>query len=109
VPPDVRLSWLPRRCGTRTRPLGALLTAAVCAAADEIGGSGSGGEAEDVDPDGLVWEVPDGEAPTAAYAWLAGEAGVVTGLRRHLLREAGFDRRSVAFMGYWRKGREALT
>ena len=30
-------------------------------------------------------------------------------LRRHLLREAGFDRRSVAFMGYWRRGREALT
>jgi NADPH-dependent ferric siderophore reductase len=109
VPADVRLTWLPRRCGATTRPLGALLTAAVGAAAAELGG-GPGGSAEDVDPDGLVWEVPD-EAPAtaAAYAWLAGEAGVVTGLRRHLLRDAGFDRRSVAFMGYWRRGRTALT
>ena len=63
-----------------------------------------------MDPDGLVWGVPDApDTGAPAYAWLAGEAGVVTGLRRHLLREAGFDRRSVAFMGYWRQGREALT
>jgi NADPH-dependent ferric siderophore reductase len=110
VPADVRLTWLPRRCGTATRPLGALLTAAVCAAAADLGGGGVSGEADEVDPDGLVWEVPDAPAPGApAYAWLAGEAAVVTGLRRHLLREAGFDRRSVAFMGYWRRGREALT
>jgi NADPH-dependent ferric siderophore reductase len=111
VPSDVRLTWLPRRCGSSSRPLGALLRAAVCAAADEVGGGPSVDEADDVDPDGLVWEVPDSPATAGApaYAWLAGEAGVVTGLRRYLLREAGFDRRSVAFMGYWRQGREALT
>ena len=109
VPADVRLTWLPRRCGTASRPLGALLTAAVCAAAADLGG-GAPGEADEVDPDGLVWEVPETPTPGAgAYAWLAGEAAVVMGLRRHLLREAGFDRRSVAFMGYWRRGREALT
>lgn len=39
------------------------------------------------------------------YFWLAGEAGVVTGLRRHLVRDLGIDRRSITFMGYWRKGR----
>jgi NADPH-dependent ferric siderophore reductase len=108
VPADVRLTWLPRRCGATIRPRGALLGAAVCAAADEIGGSAAGAGGDDLDPDGLVWEVPDGPADTGAYAWLAGEAGVVTGLRRHLLREAGFDRRSVAFMGYWRDGRPDL-
>jgi NADPH-dependent ferric siderophore reductase len=102
------LTWLPRRCGTSVHPLGALLTAAVCAAAEEMGGSGPA-DAEDVDPDDLVWEVPDGTATAGCYVWLAGEAGVVTGLRRHLLREAGFDRRSVAFMGYWRTGRVALS
>lgn len=107
VPADVRLTWLPRRCGGASRPLGVLLTAAVCAAADELGGQG-GGEADDVDPDGLVWEVPDATG-APVYAWLAGEAGVVTGQRRSLLCDAGFDRRSVAFMGYWRAGREALT
>ena len=38
------------------------------------------------------------------YAWIAGESGVVTGLRRHLVRGLGIDRRQVAFMGYWRHG-----
>jgi NADPH-dependent ferric siderophore reductase len=108
VPADVRLTWLPRRCGATARPLGTLLTAAVCAAAEEMGGSAAVLDGEDLDPDGLVWEVPAEPAGAGAYAWLAGEAGVVTGLRRHLLREAGFDRRAVAFMGYWRRGRPGL-
>jgi NADPH-dependent ferric siderophore reductase len=38
------------------------------------------------------------------YAWIAGESGVVTGLRRFLVKECGIDRRRVAFMGYWRRG-----
>lgn len=38
------------------------------------------------------------------YAWLAGEAGGVRTMRRHLLDERGFDRRSVTFVGYWRLG-----
>ena len=109
VPADVRLTWLPRRCGRTVHPRGLLLTAAVCAAAEELGARGPAGETTEVDPDGLLWEVPDDAAApgTGPYAWLAGEAGMVTGLRRHLLREAGFDRRSVAFMGYWREGRAA--
>ncbi len=108
VPADVRLTWLPRRCGGTVHPRGALLTAAVCAAAEEVVPASAPVDAEDPHPDDLLWEVPEetGPAPTA-YAWLAGEAGVVTGLRRHLLRETGFDRRSVAFMGYWRQGRAA--
>ncbi|NTW42518.1 MAG: siderophore-interacting protein, partial [Cellulomonadaceae bacterium] len=42
---------------------------------------------------------------TALYAWLAGEAGVIKTLRRHLVTGCGVDRKSVAFMGYWRAGR----
>jgi NADPH-dependent ferric siderophore reductase len=38
------------------------------------------------------------------YAWIAGESAMVTGLRRHLVKELGVDRRQVAFMGYWRRG-----
>jgi NADPH-dependent ferric siderophore reductase len=38
------------------------------------------------------------------YAWIAGEAGTVRALRRHLVGERGFDRRSVTFTGYWRRG-----
>jgi NADPH-dependent ferric siderophore reductase len=36
------------------------------------------------------------------YAWIAGEAGTVKALRRHLVGERGFDRRAVKFTGYWR-------
>ena len=81
-------------------------------------------EPVEVDPD--LWETPTwsssgepiDEAPVATvelgttsgvrlgelYAWIAGEAAMVTGLRRHLVRELGMDRRQVAFMGYWRRG-----
>ncbi|MFF2187488.1 siderophore-interacting protein [Streptomyces sp. NPDC058155] len=45
-------------------------------------------------------ELP-GDSP---YAWLAGEAGTVKELRRHLVRERGLDRRHVTFVGYWRRG-----
>lgn len=45
------------------------------------------------------------ELPRPMYAWLAGEAAVIRTLRRHLVAERGLDRRSVAFMGYWRMGR----
>ena len=38
------------------------------------------------------------------YAWIAGEAGVVTGLRRRLVGDLGLARHQVAFMGYWRRG-----
>ncbi|MGI5232074.1 siderophore-interacting protein [Actinoallomurus sp. CA-142502] len=38
------------------------------------------------------------------YAWIAGEAGSVRALRRHLVGERGFDRRAVKFTGYWRRG-----
>ncbi len=38
------------------------------------------------------------------YAWIAGEAGTVRALRRHLVGERGFPRRAVTFSGYWRLG-----
>ncbi|AIA02791.1 siderophore-interacting protein [Streptomyces noursei] len=40
----------------------------------------------------------------APYAWIAGEAGGVKAVRRHLVGERGFDRRAVKFTGYWRRG-----
>lgn len=39
-----------------------------------------------------------------AYAWIAGEAGEVRRLRRHLVGPANMDRRHVTFTGYWRRG-----
>ncbi len=74
-------------------------------------------EVDDDEVDPNVWETPvyssSGEqiAPDPGtdvrdglYAWIAGESTMVTGLRRHLVRERGVDRRKVAFMGYWREG-----
>jgi NADPH-dependent ferric siderophore reductase len=58
----------------------------------------------DDDAGDLLWDVPVDASGAGLYAWLAGEAGVVTGLRRSLVG-LGVDRRSVAFMGYWRAGR----
>lgn len=38
------------------------------------------------------------------YAWLAGESGSVTRIRRHLTADLGVPKERVAFLGYWRLG-----
>ncbi|WP_045748184.1 siderophore-interacting protein [Actinoplanes rectilineatus] len=107
APEGFRVTWLPRAGVTH----GTLLVPAVeAAAARLIGDCTNRGttELEDVDIDEeILWEVPDGTTPAidGFYAWLAGEAGVIKTLRRHLVAGCGVDRRAVAFMGYWRLGR----
>lgn len=88
------------------------LIAAVTEAASQLAPAGRGAEVEEIDIDAdILWEVPrtakGGAAlkSAALYAWLAGEAGAIKTLRRHLVSERGVDRRAVAFMGYWRLGR----
>ncbi|MCA0144251.1 siderophore-interacting protein [Blastococcus sp. LR1] len=114
TPRGVVVTWLPRQtvAGAPPAPRGQLLTAAVAATVRELGdrlAPGSAPELTDVDVDSeILWEVPDDttvRGSSGVYAWLAGEAGVVKGLRRHLVQDVGVDRRSVAFMGYWREGR----
>ncbi|GAA3901899.1 siderophore-interacting protein [Microbacterium invictum] len=74
--------------------------------------AGRGAEVEEIDIDhDILWEVPrtakGGAALKSAplYSWLAGEAGAIKALRRHLVSGLGVDRRAVAFMGYWRLGK----
>jgi NADPH-dependent ferric siderophore reductase len=63
-------------------------------------------ELADVDIDHQVlWDVPSEDDDLPVYAWIAGEAGCVKELRRHLVRGVGMDRKQVAFMGYWRHGK----
>ncbi len=112
-PVGVEVIWLPRDGA----PGGVLLHEAVVAHLGlPLAASGDGADDGEADPD--VWETPtyssSGEpldhTGTASgthadlYAWIAGESSLVTGLRRHLVRGLGIDRRQVAFMGYWRRG-----
>ncbi|MFI0794818.1 siderophore-interacting protein [Micromonospora rubida] len=111
TPSGIEVAWLPRDGG----PHGSRLVPAVAAAAASLlpsrapamAGLSSGRMSiADVDVDrDLLWEVSPSVAPGPLYAWLAGEAGVIRTLRRHLVAERGIDRRAVAFMGYWRLGR----
>ena len=97
--------------------VGTALIPAVHAAAAELldAPDASAAVLEDVDIDaGLLWEVPtdaQGDpllAKAPFYAWLAGEAQPIKELRRHLVSERGVDRKAVAFMGYWRRGRAEM-
>lgn len=88
------------------------LVSSVTDAAAVLAPAGAGADVEEIDVDtDILWEVPrtakGGAALKSArlYAWLAGEAGAIKALRRHLVAERGVDRRAVAFMGYWRLGR----
>lgn len=113
APPGVDVTWLVRD----HHPVGAQVVAAVRAhlAGGPAGHPGSVRYPDlVVDPD--LWETPtyssSGEAlsdPTAptepsTYAWIAGESGLVTALRRHLVADLHTPRERVAFMGYWRRG-----
>jgi NADPH-dependent ferric siderophore reductase len=106
TPPGVEVRWLPRSGdahGTRLIP----------AVLDHLGAAAPAVIA-DVDTEDPLWETPTfsslGEAVAAGanhadrYFWIAGESGVVTTLRRHLVKDLGVDRSQVAFMGYWRHG-----
>ncbi|GHS86166.1 hypothetical protein AGMMS50218_05560 [Actinomycetota bacterium] len=110
-PAGMTVRWLPRD-GARHGEL--LVPAVEAACARLLPGQAPVPEAEleDVDIEtGLLWEIPVDAtgAPlresAALYAWLAGEAGVIKTLRRHLVGACGVDRKAVAFMGYWREGR----
>ncbi|MCB4208509.1 siderophore-interacting protein [Arthrobacter sp. UM1] len=59
---------------------------------------------DEPDGDALLWESGHAKAPVKTYVWVAGEQSAVRDIRRFYVRECGVDRRSVAFMGYWKRG-----
>ncbi|MEU4312170.1 siderophore-interacting protein [Nocardia sp. NPDC024068] len=79
-PAGVRVHWLPR--DSPTRRIGALATEAV---------RGARLPGENV------------------YAFVAGEQQLASGIRRHLVRDRGFDKSDITFTGYWRVGRAASS
>ncbi|MFI0237729.1 siderophore-interacting protein [Streptomyces sp. NPDC016845] len=46
--------------------------------------------------------------PGRGYVWVAGEARLATGVRRHLVRDRAVPKSDIAFHGYWRHGRSSL-
>lgn len=128
-PDGVDIFWLPRDGAVRGERLHAcaaslLGTPALGGGAREtgraeVGHSGAGrGEDGQSEADLMLWETPhyssggeqidpdrsDAAPHSGLYAWIAGESTIVTGLRRHLVKDLGVDRSQVAFMGYWREG-----
>jgi NADPH-dependent ferric siderophore reductase len=107
APEGVELRWLPRGHGSHG-------TSLIPAVLDYLGAAADAVEIRDVDTADPLWETPEysglgepiaADAPHAdRYFWIAGESGVVTTLRRHLVKDLGIDRGQVAFMGYWRTG-----
>jgi NADPH-dependent ferric siderophore reductase len=100
-PPGITVQWLVPTSGH-----GDALVAATVEAAAELSGpsAGPGPDPGPVDPD-LLWEVPRPDPDSSLYIWLAGEAGTVTRIRRRLVQDLNIDRKTVAFLGYWREGR----
>ncbi|MGC5030627.1 siderophore-interacting protein [Micromonospora sp. DT229] len=108
TPPGVEVTWLPREGGRYgDRLIGAVAEAArdlLAVAPPAVPGSVPGPSIEEVEAETILWEVPEVPPSAPCYAWLAGEAGVIRTLRRHLVNDCALDRRAVAFMGYWRHG-----
>ncbi|PRZ41925.1 NADPH-dependent ferric siderophore reductase [Antricoccus suffuscus] len=110
APPGVRVHWVPRDRMEQNSGFGSLQEAIYRIAAHRraerrmpalVGAETLPAPSAEE----MVWEIPEITANSGPYFWLAGEAGCITSLRRQLVGELGIDRRSVAFMGYWREGR----
>ncbi|MEN0101534.1 MAG: siderophore-interacting protein [Curtobacterium sp.] len=104
APAGVEVRWIARNGASH----GVRMTDQVHAWASTAvagGACSSSDELVDVDVDQQVlWDIPP-VSDSQLYAWIAGEAGCIKELRRHLVRGVGLDRKQVAFMGYWRHGK----
>ncbi|WP_166355351.1 siderophore-interacting protein [Phytoactinopolyspora limicola] len=108
APEHATVTWLPRRRPDgMVAPHGHLLVDAVrntdLHPAPSSGADLSTVDTVDIDLE-ILWEVA-ASATSPVYAWVAGEAGAVKAIRRHLVSERGIDKSAVTFMGYWRLGR----
>lgn len=52
----------------------------------------------------LLDAVRAADLPAEGQAFVAGESSLATGVRRHLVRDLGWDRTAITFVGYWKHG-----
>ncbi|WP_207312228.1 siderophore-interacting protein [Lentzea alba] len=52
----------------------------------------------------LLKAIQDKALSTVDYGWACGESGLATGVRRHLVKDRGVDRKAIMFSGYWKVG-----
>lgn len=102
APSSAELVWLPRGQAAYGQPLLQAVQARLAATSSVAAGDAL--EEIDVDTQ-ILWEQADTRVAGPLYAWVAGEAGAVMAIRRHLVRDCGLDRRAITFMGYWRHGK----
>lgn len=102
LPDYIQLQWLARDGAAHGERLFAAVAACTLSAAATSAPVEEPLAAVDIEHD-ILWE--QAQRPDDFYAWIAGEAGVVMRLRRHLLNERGLPRTAITFMGYWRQGR----
>jgi len=101
APPTAELVWLPRGQAAYGQALVEAVQARLAASSVVAGDA-----LDEIDVDAqILWEQSDAGVAGPFYAWVAGEAGAVMAIRRHLVRDCGLDRRALTFMGYWRQGR----
>ncbi|QPZ37265.1 siderophore-interacting protein [Paramicrobacterium chengjingii] len=109
APAGVVITWIPRVSPHRDYGLGLVASVRDWVREHVRTVSHLSAALDDVDIDReILWDVPDAAVtpgPDDMYAWIAGEASAIKTIRRFLVSESGLDRKSVAFMGYWRLGK----
>lgn len=106
LPDSFRVSWIARGARDHGESLAEAVSAWTRSSPEVLARAAAprAQELADVDVDvELLWDSPE-DSEGDFYAWIAGEAAMVKGLRRHLVQACGVDRKRVAFMGYWRLG-----
>jgi len=101
APVGAQLFWLAREGAAH----GQLLQQAVQARVGPLGLRAAEQDLAEIDIDqDILWEQASAQGG-GLYAWVAGEAGAVMAIRRHLVKDCGIDKRAITFMGYWRQGK----
>jgi len=101
APVGAQLFWLAREGAAH----GQLLQQAVLARVGPLGLRAAEQDLAEIDIDqDILWEQASAQGG-GLYAWVAGEAGAVMAIRRHLVKDCGIDKRAITFMGYWRHGK----